>query len=295
MKLDVVGRTPNELLGVQRDILERLSGNNGDLWLDRYKRLHRGENPFAELVAQSTPAATWKDELISIARRKLKKFSRAWADQVTAIPDTWTPEFLEDMAKHNMKPVFFPEADITEALRTRKYIKPNSWFYINVAGNIKDDNAAKLRKGWVLADFTIGADYTDGTQVFINDPWARLIAELRGKKLVGAYNNTPTGSRFAITWDEWNDCVLAQMASKLLATRAQTTLERAMEYNFIGNVYDLNRGRFNVWEWFQELFGDSYHLIGGRRDGGGLADVSYRWHDHRHGSIASRPLVRFVQ
>ena len=79
MRLDMAGRTPNEVFGVQRDMLERLSGNDGDLWLERYKRLHNGENPFVELTSNSAVTDGWKSELVAYAKRKLKKFSRGWA------------------------------------------------------------------------------------------------------------------------------------------------------------------------------------------------------------------------
>jgi hypothetical protein len=296
MRLDMVGRMPSHVLGVLMDLIQKLMGNDGELWLERTKRMLKGENPFAELVSQSAAPATWKDELVAMARRKLKKFSRAWADQVTGIPDVWTPEFLANAAAYNLKPAFLPDADISESFRARKYIKPEPWFYANVRnGNIKNENPTKLRKGWVLADFTVGADYTNGSQTFVDDPWTSLIADLRAKKLIGKNDVTPLGSRFAITWDEWNDCVLAQIASKLLATRAQTSLERAVEFNFIGNVYDPNRGRFNMWEWLLERFEDGCRLFGGHRDDGGLAYVYYYWHALRHVGIAGRPLVSFVQ
>jgi len=296
MKLDMVGRTPSEVLGLQRDMLERLSGNEGDLWLERYKRLHSGENPFAELVGASVPADAWKDALVATARKKLGKFSSAWAKQVTSVPTAWTPQSIADVAAYNMRPVFFPDADINEAFQHRKYTKPGKWYYDNIrSGAVKGDTPTRLRPGWALADFSVGTDYTDGTQVLPTDPWAGLIGDLRGKKLVGAYDTTPLGSRFAITWDEWNDVVLAHMAAKLCATRAQTSLERAVEFNFIGNVYDPSRGRFNMWVWFQDAFGGVYRLIGGVRGDGGLASVGYYWRGRRGGDVAGRPLVRFVQ
>lgn len=245
-----------------------------------------------------TPSVeSWKDVIVASARRKLKKFSRAWADQVTAIPDAWTPDFIMSVGAYNMRPVFFPDADISASFRKNKFVKPSDWFYAHVkSGAIGGENPTQLRKGWALADFTVGADYTNGSQVFVNDPWAPLITELRAElKIVGKYDNTPLGSRFAITWDEWIQVVLAQMASKLQATRAQTDLERAIEFNFIGNVYDPNRGRFNMWEWFLDSFEGGARLCGGDRDGGGLADVGYYWRDARYGYIAGRPLVRFVQ
>ncbi|KKU29976.1 MAG: hypothetical protein UX43_C0003G0069 [Candidatus Giovannonibacteria bacterium GW2011_GWB1_46_20] len=87
--------------------------------------------------------------------------------------------------------------------------------------------------------------------------------------------------------------VLAYMASALRVTRAQTCLERAGEFNFIGNVYDPNRGRFNMWEWFRDPFGGSDRLYGGYRRYGGLAGVGCVSSDDRYDGIAGRPLVSF--
>ena len=294
MKLDMVGCTPGELLDLQREILERLSGNDGNVWLGRYKRLHQWENPFAELVEASAPADAWKDELVGAMRKKLARFSRHWARQVLPVPDAWTPEFLARVGAYNMRPVFFPDVDINKTFRRKGYVKPEPWFYDQARARINGDTLTKLRKGWALADFTVGTDYTNGTQVFPGDPWTGLITELRQKKLVGRYDNTPPGSRFSITWDEWNSIALVYMASKLGVTRAQMSLERAVEFNFLGNVYDNQRGRFNMWEWFVDMFGGGRRLIGGTRGGGGLANASYYRHGDRHPRVAGRPLVRFL-
>ncbi len=78
-------------------------------------------------------------------------------------------------------------------------------------------------------------------------------------------------------------------------TRAQIRLERAIEANAIGNLYDPNRGKFNAWEWFEDALEDSFRLFGGRRDDGGLAHVRYYWHGARFSSIAARPLVSFIR
>ncbi|MEK7609401.1 MAG: hypothetical protein AAB476_02900 [Patescibacteria group bacterium] len=75
----------------------------------------------------------------------------------------------------------------------------------------------------------------------------------------------------------------------------QVRLERAVESNAIGNLYDPNRGQFNMWEWFQDVFEDSYRLSGGARECGGLARVDCGWSGHPDDSLAGRPLVSFVK
>ena len=242
-----------------------------------------------------------KREIERFAARTARRLSGVFKKRVIVdpIPTEFTDENLAYWATFNMHPIFLPGEEISQEWTLKNWVKPNNWFYANVAnGNIKpihDLKPTQLRRGWYLADFTVSADYTDGTQVFIDDPLAKIITKLREQKLIGKYGNTPMGSRFAITLDEWQDVVLAHIASKLNVTRAQTRLERAIESNAIGNLYDANRGKFNAWEWFQDLFENSGRLIGGHRDRGGLASIDYDWHDDRGDSIAGRPLVSFVQ
>ncbi len=255
---------------------------------------------------QATPFAVAAKD----AKREIEKFAAKLARKLSAVfkkrivVDPLPPEFTEVNLAHwatfNFRPVFLPRENIGAERPLKNWTKLGRWFYERVMdGNIKpihpDLPPTLLRGCWHLADFTVSADYTDGSQVFVNDPLAPIIAGLRQNKLVGRHNNTPDGSRFSITPDEWQDCVLAHVASKLGVTRAQTRLERAVEFNAIGNLYDANRGKFNAWEWFEDRFGDSNRLCGGYRDYGGLAHVGYYWHDDRDGSIAARPLVSFIR
>ena len=298
MKLDMVGRTAGELLAIQRDMLERLSGNDGDLWLERYKRLHNGENPFVELTGENSiqPSDAWKAELVAYAKRKLKKFSRPWADQVTAIPDRWTPDFVTNATKYGYKPVFVPTVDISADSQRPKYIKLGDWYYQNIRnGNIKTENPTQLQKGWYLADSSLGVDYTDGSQIFPSDWWKPMLSKLRKElSIIGRHDKTPNGSRFSITYDEWIQVVLAHWAGALMTTRAQTNLPTAAEWNFVGNVYFPHYGANNMWVWFTDVFEDVHQLIGGYRAHGGLTDVNYDWHGGRFNSVAGRPLVSFV-
>lgn len=289
-RLDVVGCPPSKLLGVQKDWLEKVSGPDGSLWLERTTLMLQCKNPL-EAVAKG-PA--WADEIRAQAKLKLKKFFGRHA-QVDPVPAIWTPEFLENAAKYDMRPVYFIDLVLAEDLSLKNYVKPEHWIYQKIREGKVSIDAITLKKRWCLADFSVGVDYTDGSQVFPNDPWAPIIEKLRRElKVVGKYDNTPWGSRFSITPQEWDGIVLAHMASALGVTRAQTRLERAGEFNFIGNVYDPNRGRFNMLEWFNDPFGDSGRLCGGDRESGGLASVDYsNLSDDRHSGLAARPLVSF--
>lgn len=291
----LVGSVQGDILGAVKSIIEKYQA--GQITDDHIKRFaNMDPAPFAILAKDA------KREIEKFAAKTARKLSAVFKKRI--IVDPLPPEFTEEnlalWATFNFKPVFLPREDISVNRSLKNWTKLGHWFYDRVGdGKIKpihpDLPPTLLRGCWCLADFTVSADYTDGSQVFVNDPLAPIIADLRQKKLVGHYSNTPDGSRFSVTPDEWQDVVLAHVASKLGVTRAQTRLERAVDFNAIGNLYDPNRGKFNTWEWFEDHFGDSRRLCGGDRDRGGLAHVGYDWHDDLYSSIAARPLVSFIR
>lgn len=290
MKLDMVGCAPSELLGVQRDLSEKWAGPDGHLWFERTKLMLQGKNPF-EAVLQSS---VWSDEIVSFSRRKLKKFFGRRVE-IDPLPTSVTKELVANLAKYNIRLVFFPDIDISESFQRKGFVKLESWYYAKVkSGDIKGKAPTKLLRGWYGVDFSIGTDYTDGSQVFPNDSWSTLIERLRRDGKIGRHGETSIGSRFSITSQEWGGVLLAHMAAELQLTQAQVRLERAIEFNFIGNVYDSNRGRFNMWEWFNDPFEGSRRLYGGGRGHGGLADVGCNVGD-RCWDIAAHPLVSFVK
>ena len=295
MSNNLVGDTSVTLAGVWVDILQKY--RSGHITLDHLQRFADMQaSPFAVMAKDA------KREIEKFAAKTARKLSTVFKKRIMVdpLPPEFTDENLAHWAAFNFRPVFLPREDIGSNRPLKNWTKPEKWFYDRISdGKIKpiylDLPPTLLRGCWHLADFTVSVDYTDGSQVFLNDPLAPIIADLRNKKLVGRHNNTPDGSRFSITPDEWQDVVLAHVASKLGVTRAQMRLERAVEFNAIGNLYDSNRGKFNSWEWFEDLFDDSGRLDGGGRAGGGLADVHNDWHGDRRGVIAARPLVSFIR
>lgn len=296
MSNNLVGDTSATLAGVWVDILQKY--RSGKITLEHLQRFaDLSSTPFAVTIQNA------KREIEKFAAKTERKLSTVFKKRIIVdpLPPEFTDENLAHWAKFNMKPVFLPREDIGANRPLKNWTKPEQWFYDQINdGKIKpiypDLPPTLLRGCWHLADFTVGSDYTDGSQVFTNDPLAPIIAALRKQKLVGKYDNTPAGgSRFSITPDEWQDVVLAHVASKLNVTRAQMRLERAIEFNAIGNLYDPNRGKFNIWEWFEDFFEDSFRLCGGDRGHGGLASVGYDWRGNRRDSVAGRPLVSFVR
>lgn len=293
MTIPLVGDVPSEFLGTWIDILQKY--RNGDITLENLQRFAKLDPmPFA------VPEGQAKREIEKFAAKLARKLSNVFKKRIvlTPLPREFTDENLALWATFNFKPGYLPAEDISGTRSLKKWTKLEKWFYDRVRdGKIKPIHeglsSTHLPGRWILYDATVGADYASGTQVFVNDPLASVISGLREKNLVGKHDSTPMGSRFSITPDEWQDVVLAHVASKLGVTRAQIRLERAIEFNAIGNLYDSNRGKFNVWEWFQDQFEDSDRLYGGCRDYGGLAGVDYFWHGSRFDDLAARPLVCF--
>jgi hypothetical protein len=249
---------------------------------------------FAE-VLRSAPVASAESpvlaKIVAGCQRALRrKLPRQYAT-VDPLPASVTEEVVERLARYNMRPVFLPCLEIAENLKLRNWVMPPAHFYQWVRDGRIAEDAATLRRGWYAADFTLGVDYTDGSQMMPDDPWVPLIMRLRAEGKVGKYDETPAGSRFSIVpKDEW-ETVLTYMAGELQFPRANVRLERYVEFNAVGNLYDPNRGRFGMWEWFSDTFEDSDRLFGGSRAFGGLASVNCHWSDDRRGSTAGRPLV----
>lgn len=293
MSNNLIGTEPGRILALLADIT--LKARGGVISVDMLDLLAKRQlvpAPGVTLVAS-------RDPLDMLASRIERKLSRKLGRHITPyqLPQTVTIENLAKWAVLNMQPIFLPEIDLTETARLpKKWVRLGAKFYEWLkAGKIGEAipgvRPTRLRAGWYLADFSVGVDYTNGTQVFPLDPWASLFEHLRRENLVGKYDETPLGSRFVITHDEWIQVVLSFMASKLGFPRGNLRLERASEFNAIGNLYDSNRGAHNMWVWLADPFEDADRLIGGSRGYGGLAVVDCFWRALRDRRIAARPLV----
>lgn len=295
MSNNLIGTEPGKGLALLADITMKY--RSGVISAEMLDLLAKGQlipAPGVKLVASRDPL----DTLVSKVERKLSsKLGRHVVPY--QLPQTVTVENLAKWAVFNMQPIFLPELDLTETCRLpKRWVRLGATFYDWLrAGKIEEVfpgvAPTMVRPGWYLADVSVGVDYTDGTQVFLNDPWAPLIEKLRGQSgdLVGKRDETPMGSRFSITHDEWIQVVLSFMAKELEFPRGNLRLERASEFNAIGNLYDPNRGAYNMWVWLADSFGDSFRLFGGHRGSGGLAAIGCDWRGIRYWGIAARPLV----
>ena len=190
----------SEWSGTLKDFFRQI--NDGSHTLEAVKAFNE-HRPLSPLVA-----------LVEATTRKLQKFFDRDVE-VAPFPPEFTPDNLARWAQFNLEPVFLPDEEIGEDRKLKDWIKPNAWFYQMIREGKLASDSAQLKKGWYLADFTVGTDYTDGSQVFPNDPLASIITKLRKEGKVGQHDNTPAGSRFSITHDEWTSVVLPAVAQEL--------------------------------------------------------------------------------
>lgn len=176
-------------------------------------------------------------------------------------------------------------------------VKPASWYWEHIRDGKLDSDAPELKGVWVLIDLTRKPDCTeDGKQVYDNDPFGNILAQLRRDKKIevpSTYGHVPQNSRFAISWDELNQHVLPAIAETLGVKPEQVRLPRAIEFNVIGNLFHPEWGRTNTCEWFEDNFGYQSRLNGGMSELGGLSDADYDWSVYRFDSTGFRPLVVF--
>jgi hypothetical protein len=262
------------------------------LTLDHLQALVEHRDPFAAVW----PANAGVKEIISKddLRLLLKSFGKIAIDP---LPEWFTEENLARAATFNLRPIFLPGEKIYEGRLLRNWKMPSIWFYEQIRTGKIGRDSDRLLGGWHLADFTSSVNFDGGRQVFCNDPLAPIIAGCRQRMSIGRHPNTPIGSRFAILPEsEWS-LVFVKLAGKLGLDPWQIRLERAIEFNAIGNLYDANRGQFTSWEWFADAYDaparNSGCLFGGARDEGGLASVHYGTTCDRGAGVAGRPLIRF--
>ena len=282
--------------GLSERTVRELELPGDGLTLDQLQAVFEGRNPFE----QPRMLSPLEQLVASVTKRLRVHFGNSVS--VDPLPASVTKDNMAKWAAFNLAPVFLPGEEIAQQRGLRNWKKPAKWFYnqMRVRDAVKKPalptDSAIIKRGWYLADVSIGTDhdFRDGTQVFPMDPLGNLISKLRHAGIIGKNEKTPWESRFAITNNEWREKLLPALTDELHGTGVTFRLERAIEFNAIGNIYDKNRGQFNMWEWFDDSFKDDYRLLGGSRLCGGLGQVICRSADDRDDSFAGRPLGCFV-
>lgn len=162
-------------------------------------------------------------------------------------------------------------------------------------GRVAKDTA-KLPGVWVLIDSTQKPNYDYGKQLYQNDGFGTILADLREEGIIAvpeSYKHVPNTSRFAVTPDEREAHFNTRLAQILAINPSQVRIVREIEFNVIGNIHHPEWGQTNTLEWFDDSFGGDGRLYGGCSGLGGLAHVSCYWSDGRYDIIGFRPLVEF--
>jgi hypothetical protein len=223
------------------------------------------------------------------------------------VSDSISPEKYEKWKEMKYELHYIPEEEMTEDKQypgwkkkpDKKYTPDKQWgieFFEeskNSQNGLKPDTT-KLTGGWVLIDTRQKPPYKDKVKAEYpdNDPLAQAIEELRAQGHIAGDNLQ--GNRFRISWEELQKPeVKAKLAEILEVDPDQIRLPRAIEWNFLGNAYYEKWGTTDTYEWFQEEYQSSGHLIGGSSDDGGLSGVHWDPADSRHGNIGFRPVVIF--
>ncbi len=171
-------------------------------------------------------------------------------------------------------------------------IKPEDWYWEQIANGKIAPGSAKLPDAWILVDKTQRPDYGDGKQLYENDPFGPLLKKLRKEGKILNIKGIPEASRFGIYHDELTQVVLPEIAKLLGIESSKVRLPKAIEFNILGNQFYPNWGKANTWEWFADNFESSHRfLVGGGSGHGGLAHVRCPWTFGRSAGIGFRPLV----
>ncbi len=152
---------------------------------------------------------------------------------------------------------------------------------------------------WVLIDKSPKPNYDRGLQLYPNDPYASILAELRktGKIAIpDRVKHVPETSRFGVSLDEIEGEVVPQVAQGILGiVSSRVRVPKEIEFNFIGNLHHPEWGRTNTSEWMHDGFGGVGRLFGGDSDYGGLVYVDDYWPDDHRDRIGFRLLAEFPQ
>jgi len=270
---------------------------------------------------QSIEAQKVFQEIISRESLALQKFfGRSF--EIPPLPEEATTERIAEWREQGFELHYLPSLSLIDitidpsgaVTEVRPNIrgwkkKPADRFFDLIKEGKLPKEAAELKGGWVLVDTRPKPSYDDGKQMYPGDLLATALAELNRQGLIkqASFDGTtklPPTSRFGISPRELADPrVMAVLVKVLNIESGEASLQRAMEFNILGNLHHPEWGDTSTSEWFadtSEWFADQYgagsqQLFGGSSVPGGLSYVSSFGLDNRSGDIGFRLLGRFSQ
>jgi len=192
-----------------------------------------------------------------------------------------------------MKLHYLPSTEMTQEKNFPGWqIKPEIAFYERIQEGRLSKKATQLTGEWILVDSrNKPAEDRDGRQLYPNDFLGPIMEKLRGLGKLEECDIPQT--RAFISWEEYHDILVPEIAKILKVKPDQVRLPRAIEFNFLGNAYYPQWGETNSWEWFEDRIYDKKCLSGGHSRHGGFADVYVDRFDVRFNDVGFRPLVEF--
>ncbi len=149
---------------------------------------------------------------------------------------------------------------------------------------------------WVVVDGSEKPAWRGGIQMYENDPFAQILAQLRRDekiKVLDPYGVFPKDSRFEISYTELSEHVNPAIAELLGVKSEQVRIPTQDEFILIGNLAHQEWGRTDTWEWLKDQLGEDRHLVGGDSKAGGLTAVHHYWSNGHNRCIGFRPLIVF--
>ncbi|MEK7535870.1 MAG: hypothetical protein AAB590_02570 [Patescibacteria group bacterium] len=218
---------------------------------------------------------------------------------VPPVPASISLEQYEKWKELNYDLHYIPEEEMTEDKNYPGWKKKpdrglNLFSVFKDKKNKMAPDTLKLKHGWVLVDRREKPSYANGVRAEYpgDDPLVHAIEELRAEGHIGGDNLQ--GSRFRIAQEELQKSEVKQKLAEIFEVNPdQIRLPRAIEQNFLANAHYPDWGDTNTYEWFEDLFQGSGHLIGGHSGSGGLSYVSWGSAGSRSGSLGFRPLIVF--
>lgn len=165
-------------------------------------------------------------------------------------------------------------------------VKPNPWLFEQIREGKISPDAASLSAQWAAMEGFPKPEYDGGKQLYENDPLAPELEKLRknGKIAVpDSCRHIPSISRFGTSPEEIASCIvpvfaeISQIGNQIKAGELKAGTPHWASWFYRGITAHREWSLTATWESLANKFGVDHRLIGGRRDHGGLADVSYGW------------------
>ena len=236
----------------------------------------------------------------------MRKFGNDRYDISYPRPTAFTDKNLRCWAAYNLHPVYFPKEIVDERwMETAPpgWVKPNQAFYQLIDSGRLSLESFRFSPGWYLADFTplfiVNENLVQAKAE--NDPFAPILQAVRESGYVASWKVASEliaiDSRYIFTANEWFREVLPAMAKKFGVEDERVRLERAIEFNWLANLYDPWRGNYPISQWFYDTMKPrswpDWCLIGGNFCLGGVAHIEECASDKWSSSITARPLIKF--